>query len=112
MDAYRPQFLVVGSGPHQRRIAYLREPGGGPAKPGLIWLGGLKSEMTSTKASALAGWAREQGLGCLRFDYSGHGQSQGRFEDGTLGRWLEEARAAFASLTGGPQVVVGSSMGG
>ncbi len=60
----------------------------------------------------MADWAREQGLACLRFDYSGHGQSEGRFEDGTLGRWLEEARAAFGQLTSGPQVLVGSSMGG
>src|SRR5262249_34942202 len=112
MDAHRPQFLLVGSGRHQRCIAYLREPGDGPARPGVIWLAGLKSEMTSTKASALADWARKQGVACLRFDYSGHGQSQGRFEDGTLGRWLEETRAAFAGLTSGPQVVVGSSMGG
>jgi len=112
MDAHRPQFLLVGSGPHRRCIAYLQEPGAGPARPGVIWLGGLKSEMTSTKASALADWARKQGVACLRFDYSGHGQSQGRFEDGTLGRWLEETRAAFAGLTSGPQVVVGSSMGG
>ena len=112
MDAHRPQFMVVGSGPHRRCIAYLREAAGGPAEPGVIWLSGLKSEMTGTKASALAEWARAQALGCLRFDYSGHGQSPGRFEDGTLGRWLEEARAAFTGLTSGPQVVVGSSMGG
>jgi len=104
--------MVVDSGPHRRCIAYLREAGGGPAEPGVIWLSGLKSEMTGTKASALAQWARAQALGCLRFDYSGHGQSPGRFEDGTLGRWLEEARAAFTGLTSGPQVVVGSSMGG
>jgi len=111
MDDHRPQFMAVGSGREQRRIAYLREPGDGGGKPGVFWLSGLKSEMTSTKASALAHWAREQGLECLRFDYSGHGQSEGRFEDRTLGDWLAEARSAFA-LTRGPQVVVGSSMGG
>jgi pimeloyl-ACP methyl ester carboxylesterase len=77
-----------------------------------MWLSGLKSEMTGTKAAALAGWAVARGLGCLRFDYSGHGQSDGRFEHCTLGRWLEEAHAAFARLTSGPQVLVGSSMGG
>ena len=78
------------------------QPAGDAGKPGVVWLCGLKSEMTSTKAAALAEWAREQGLGCLRFDYSGHGQSEGRFEDGTLGRWLEEARAAFSQLTERP----------
>jgi len=112
MDENQPQFLVVGSAPDQRRIAYLSEPAKEGGKPGVVWLCGLKSEMTSTKASALAVWAREQGLGCLRFDYSGHGQSEGRFEDSTLGRWLEEARAAFTALSSGPQVLVGSSMGG
>jgi pimeloyl-ACP methyl ester carboxylesterase len=104
-----PQFLEVGSGTERRRIAYLREPG---RAPGLVWLSGLKSEMTSTKASAVAQWARAQGLACLRFDYSGHGQSEGRFEDGTISRWLMEAEATFLRLTEGPQVLVGSSLGG
>jgi pimeloyl-ACP methyl ester carboxylesterase len=108
----QPQFLPVGTGPEQRRIAYLREPGRDAGQPGLVWLCGLKSEMTSTKASAVAAWAREQGHPCLRFDYSGHGQSDGRFEDGTVSRWLEETRAVFAGQTQGPQVLVGSSMGG
>ena len=112
MDETRPQFLVVGSGPGQRRIAYLREQRAAAGKAGVVWLCGLKSEMTSTKATALAGWARAQGVDCLRFDYSGHGQSEGRFEDCTLGCWLEEAHAAFSALTSGPQVLVGSSMGG
>jgi pimeloyl-ACP methyl ester carboxylesterase len=111
MDDHQPQFMLVGSGPQQRRIAYLREAGDGRGKPGVVWLSGLKSEMTSTKATALAQWARERGLEYLRFDYSGHGQSEGRFEDGMLGDWLAEARSAFR-LTRGPQVVVGSSMGG
>jgi pimeloyl-ACP methyl ester carboxylesterase len=110
MGEHQPQFLVVGV--DERRIAYLREPAAAAGKPGVVWLSGLKSDMTGTKAAALAQWAREQGLGCLRFDYSGHGQSEGRFEDCTLGRWLEEARAAFSQLTSGPQVLVGSSMGG
>jgi alpha-beta hydrolase superfamily lysophospholipase len=112
MDDPRPQFLLVGSGPQQRRLAYLKAPGDGTARPAVLWLGGLKSEMTGTKARALADWARERGLACLRFDYSGHGQSEGRFEDQTLGVWLEEARRVFGDLTQGPQVVVGSSMGG
>jgi pimeloyl-ACP methyl ester carboxylesterase len=112
MAGMEPQFLDVGSGTERRRIAYLREPAAAAGRPGLVWLSGLKSEMTSTKASAVADWARAQGLACLRFDYSGHGQSEGRFEEGTITRWLEEAEAAFCSLTQGPQVLVGSSMGG
>jgi alpha-beta hydrolase superfamily lysophospholipase len=107
-----PQFLTVGSGVAERRIAYLVEPASQPASPGVIWLPGLKSDMISTKASALAEWARQRQLACTRFDYSGHGQSGGRFEDGTIGRWLEEARAIFSQITRGPQILVGSSMGG
>lgn len=93
-------------------MAYLQLPAARAGKPGLVWLCGLKSEMTSTKASAVADWAEAQGLACLRFDYSGHGQSEGRFEHGTISRWLEEAKAAFRNLTAGPQILVGSSMGG
>ena len=99
MDETQPQFMDVGSGPDRRRIAYLRQPARRRASPASMWLSGLKSEMTGTKAGAVAGWAREQGLACLRFDYSGHGQSEGQFEDGTLRRWLEETRAAFGQLT-------------
>ena len=61
------------------------------AKPGLVWLGGFKSDMMSTKAAALDSFAASEGRGCLRFDYSGHGTSEGRFEDGTIGRWAEDA---------------------
>jgi len=114
MAGTQPQFLEVGSGSgaEGRRIAYLREPAAVASKPGLVWLCGLKSEMTSTKAAAVAEWARSEGLACLRFDYSGHGQSEGRFEDGTISRWLEEAETVFRVLTQGPQILVGSSMGG
>jgi alpha-beta hydrolase superfamily lysophospholipase len=109
----QPQFLDVGAGAGRRRIAYLRQPPAGTDdKPGVIWFCGFKSEMTSLKASALAEWAKTRGLGCLRFDYSGHGQSGGRFEDGTVTRWLEEARTVFCDLAGPRQVLVGSSMGG
>jgi alpha-beta hydrolase superfamily lysophospholipase len=106
-----PEFLDVGEGQARRRIANIVTPGAAD-RPGLIWLCGLKSEMTSTKASAVADWAAQQGLACTRFDYSGHGQSDGRFEDGTVTRWLEETRAVFTALTHGPQILVGSSMGG
>lgn len=104
------QLLDVGSGPERRRIAALASPGS--RAPGLVWLQGFKSDMVSTKATALAEWSAAQGLPLLRFDYSGHGSSEGRFEDGTIGRWLEEARAVFERLTTGPQIVIGSSMGG
>ena len=103
------QLLNVGDGIETRSIAYLAEPGNAP---GLFWLQGFRSEMTSIKATALAEWARGRGQACLRIDYSGHGQSSGAFEDGTISRWLEEAIAAFDHLTSGPQIVVGSSMGG
>jgi pimeloyl-ACP methyl ester carboxylesterase len=81
--------------------------------PTFIWFCGFKSEMESTKAEALAAWAQTKGAGCLRFDYSGHGQSGGRFEDGTISRWLDEAAEICAlALAAGPAVFVGSSMGG
>lgn len=109
MSEAQPQFLDVGVGAARRRIACLKQPG---ATPGILWLQGFKSEMASTKAAALAQWTAARGIALTRFDYSGHGRSEGRFEDGTLGRWLEEARAVFERLTDGPQVLVGSSMGG
>jgi pimeloyl-ACP methyl ester carboxylesterase len=116
MAAPQPQFLDVATdaGPtaERRRIAYLQQPARRPGRPGLVWLCGLKSEMVSTKATTVAEWAEAQGLACLRFDYSGHGQSEGRFEDGTVSRWLEEAEAAFTALTQGPQILIGSSLGG
>lgn len=107
------QFIDVGVGAARRRIAYLRqEAHTDTQRPGLVWLQGFKSDMISTKAAALAEWATAQGLAMLRFDYSGHGQSGGRFEDGTIGRWVEEAKALFERQTAGPQIVIGSSMGG
>ena len=80
--------------------------------PGLFWLSGFRSDMAGTKAEALDQWAEEAGHACTRFDYSGHGRSGGRFEDGTICRWLEEAEAVFDAYTAGPQIVIGSSMGG
>jgi len=116
MAQAEPQFLRVGDGASAgapgRRIAYLTDAGAPGQLPGVMWLSGLKSEMTSTKASVLAAWAAEHGHPCTRFDYSGHGQSPGRFEEGTVGAWLEEALAVFKEVTRGPQVLVGSSMGG
>lgn len=92
-----------------RRIAYARHEGRGP---GVVFLGGFRSDMTGTKAQFLEAWAREQGRAFLRFDYSGHGQSSGAFEDGAIGDWAADAMAAVARLTAGPQILVGSSMGG
>jgi pimeloyl-ACP methyl ester carboxylesterase len=100
--------LIVGEGATRREIAVIRRDGAGP---GLFWLGGFNSDMAGTKALALDAYAAERGLAMTRFDYSGHGISGGRFEDGTISRWLEESLAVF-DLTTGPQIVVGSSMGG
>jgi pimeloyl-ACP methyl ester carboxylesterase len=80
--------------------------------PGLIWLGGFKSDMTGSKAMALDAWAGRHDRACVRFDYSGHGESGGSFKDGTIGRWLEECVAVYTRFCRGPQVVIGSSMGG
>ncbi len=86
--------------------------GGNRNAPGLFWLGGFKSAMDGTKASALATWAAGKGLACTRFDYSGHGASDGAFEDGTISAWLAESVAVFDEFTDGPQIIIGSSMGG
>jgi len=104
-----PTVTEVGEGEGLRRIAVRARAGGGP---GLFWLGGFNSDMQGTKALALDAWAAEHGRACVRFDYSGHGESGGAFIDGTIGRWLEEAVAVFGQFCRGPQVVIGSSMGG
>jgi pimeloyl-ACP methyl ester carboxylesterase len=103
------QFIEVGGGNAMRRIAVRARAGN---SPGLFWLGGFKSDMAGTKALALDAWAAERGRACVRFDYSGHGISGGEFTDGTIGRWLEESLAVFDAFCEGPQVVIGSSMGG
>jgi len=106
------QFLPVGSGPAGRRIAFRRAAPVRPGLPGVVWLGGFKSDMDSTKAIALDKHCRSRGQAFLRFDYSGHGASSGAFEEGTITRWLDETLAVFRSQTEGPQILVGSSMGG
>ena len=103
------KFLTVGTNMAARKIAARRREGG---PPGLFWLGGFKSDMRGTKAEALDRWAQENGRAVTRFDYSGHGESGGNFTDGSIGRWLEESVAVFETFCRGPQVVVGSSMGG
>lgn len=100
------EFLTT---PQGRRIAFHRSEGVGP---GVVFLGGFKSDMTGTKAVHLQAWAETTGRAFLRFDYSGHGQSSGDFLDGCIGDWAEDAMAAIAALTSGPQILVGSSMGG
>jgi len=104
-----PAFIEVGEDKSARRIAVRARAGG---SPGLFWLGGFHSDMQGTKAVALEAWAAERDRACVRFDYSGHGESGGAFIDGTIGRWLEESVAVFAQFCSGPQVVIGSSMGG
>ena len=102
------EFVEVGEGAQLRRIAVLRRPG---RTPGIFWLNGYRSEMTGTKASMLDAFGAERGIAVTRFDHSGNGQSGGDFLDGTITRWLEESLAVFATTTG-PQVIIGSSLGG
>ena len=101
-----PQFLTTETG---RRLAFEQIQGEGP---GIIFLGGFKSDMEGTKALHLHEWAQDTGRAFLRFDYSGHGRSSGRFEDGCIGEWAEDAAAVLTDLAKGPQILVGSSMGG
>ena len=101
--------MEIGTGAAARVIAVRQRAG---ALPGLFWLGGFKSDMRGSKAEALDQWAKVQGRACTRFDYSGHGESGGAFVDGTIGRWLEESLEVFTAYCHGPQVIVGSSMGG
>jgi pimeloyl-ACP methyl ester carboxylesterase len=107
--ALAPEFLHLGRGNDARKIVVRCRSG---AMPGLLWLGGLKSDMGGTKAVALDRWAAAHGRNCVRFDYSGHGESEGKFTDGTISRWLDESIAVFDAYCHGPQVLVGSSMGG
>lgn len=100
-----PETLVT---PEGRRIAVRRRPGTGP---GVVFLHGLRSDMRGAKAQAVADWAAARGRAVTRFDCSGHGESAGRFEEGAIGDWAEDAAAVLAACDG-PQVLVGSSMGG
>jgi pimeloyl-ACP methyl ester carboxylesterase len=92
-----------------RRIAYRLSPG---RAPGVVFLGGFRSDMSGTKAHFLEAWARARGQGYLRFDYTGHGVSSGDFLQGSISDWTRDAHDAVTRLTEGPQVLVGSSMGG
>ena len=101
--------LTVGEGADSRNVAILAREG---KAPGIFWLGGFRSDMDGSKAAALDRWAEGAGHAATRFDYSGHGRSSGRLEEGTISRWLEESLAVLGAFTKGPQVLVGSSMGG
>lgn len=101
-----PDYLIT---PQDRKLAYRQSDGAGP---GIVFLGGLRSDMEGTKALCLEDWARRHGRAFLRFDYSGHGESSGTFEAGCIGDWAEDAAEAIRALTQGPQILVGSSMGG
>jgi len=104
-----PDFIDVKTPHGERRIAVRRRDG---RRPGLVWLGGFKSDMLGTKARELDAYAQARGRACVRFDYSGHGESSGDFKDGTIGAWLEESLAAMEACCDGPQILIGSSMGG
>jgi len=101
-----PDIHVTRKG---QKIAYRKTPGTGP---GVVFLGGFKSDMEGTKAVYLQRWAQDSGRAFLRFDYSGHGASSGAFEDGSIGEWAEDAQEVIEHLTDGRQILVGSSMGG
>jgi pimeloyl-ACP methyl ester carboxylesterase len=102
-----PEYLSVGNPP--RRIAIRAREG---TAPGLFWLGGFASDMKGAKAVALDEHAVKTGRASIRFDYSGHGESSEKFDGGTISSWLEDALAVFTHRAKGPQIVVGSSMGG
>ena len=97
--------LAVGAD----RIAYHRTPG---RAPGIVFIGGFRSDMTGTKAAFLETLARRRGQAFVRFDHFGHGVSTGRFEDATISRWAEDCVRVLDALTEGPQILIGSSMGG
>ncbi|CAJ0881562.1 abhydrolase domain-containing protein 10 [freshwater sediment metagenome] len=111
-----PDFLDMenpaGGAPWRIARRLRRAAPGGDGGPGLVWLGGFASDMASTKAGYLDDWARERGRAFLRFDYSGHGASGGDFAEGCIGDWLAQAEGVFLTSTKGPQILVGSSMGG
>lgn len=104
MTTTPPDFLDVNG----NAIAFRRLAGN---EPGVMWLGGYRSDMLGTKAETLSDWAGRNGRAFLRHDYSGHGESGGDFADGTISKWLGESLAVFRRLTAGRQVLVGSSMG-
>jgi pimeloyl-ACP methyl ester carboxylesterase len=105
MTACPLEFLTV----NETKIALRRRDG---RQPGIVWLGGYRSDMLGSKAEWLDQWAETHGHAFLRHDYSAHGESGGEFRDGTISLWLEQSLAVFRTFSSGPQILVGSSMGG
>lgn len=107
------EMFEIGEGAARRRLAVeARAATSRPQDPPIVWLGGFRSDMRGGKAERLDAFAARTGRACLRFDYSGHGESEGRFEDGTISLWLEDALAVIRRYVDRPPVLVGSSMGG
>lgn len=106
MSEMQPDFIDIDGA----QIAVRNRPG--HVAPGVVWLGGYRSDMLGTKAIVLDEWAEKTGHSALRLDYSGHGESGGDFYQGTISRWLKESLAVYEKYSRGPQVLVGSSMGG
>ncbi|WP_422378690.1 alpha/beta hydrolase [Roseibium sp.] len=109
MGTPEPQFISIGKNADAREIAVQKSAG---KTPGLMWLSGFKSDMSGSKAAALADFAEDRGQEVVRFDYSGHGASGGEFEEACVSDWLEEAEAVFDRFFTGDTVLIGSSMGG
>lgn len=109
MNQPKAHFFVNSSISPQRRLAFLSREGKSPT---VVWLGGFRSDMRATKAEALDLWAEKVGHAFLRFDYSGHGESEGRFEDGSISDWLSDAITIIREKAGTAPILVGSSMGG
>lgn len=97
---------------NNRKIAYKKLEGKSTEEPGIIFLGGLASDMEGTKANYLEEWCRLRGNAFIRFDYSGHGRSEGIFTDGSILTWSEDALSVLDNLTTKKQILIGSSMGG
>jgi pimeloyl-ACP methyl ester carboxylesterase len=107
------EFLTLQTSSPERRIAVeARAATSNPDAPTLVWLGGYRSDMDGTKAIELDRFAAENGIGCVRFDYSGHGKSSGDYRDGTISLWVEEAMAVIDTYIKGRMILVGSSLGG
>ena len=104
--------ITVGTGALARSIAMrIFRAGVVPSHPALVWLGGYRSDMTGTKAIEVEAHARLVGADCIRFDYSGHGSSDGDYRNGTISRWLEESLAVLDHAVPGRMILIGSSMG-
>lgn len=112
-EATGPEFIEVGEGDSRRPIAIRhRLATRNSREPVLLWLSGYRSDMLGSKAVAVDQLSEKLGIACIRFDYSGHGESGGRFTDGTISRWLEETLAVIDHVAPEELIIIGSSMGG